>query len=44
MLHICVFCAGVNGGEATPDPMPNSEVKLSCADDTLYGESRSTPA
>ena len=27
----------------TPDHIPNSEVKPSCADDTLYGESRLPP-
>ncbi len=27
---------GASSGEVTPDPFPNSEVKLSSADDTLY--------
>ena len=28
---------GDNGGDVTPDPIPNSEVKLSSADDTTIG-------
>ena len=28
---------GDNGGDVTPDPIPNSEVKLSCVDDTTIG-------
>ena len=29
-----LFPAGGSSGEVTPDPIPNSEVKLSCADGT----------
>lgn len=32
------FYAGVFSGGATPDPIPNSEVKSSCADDTIFGK------
>ena len=38
--------SGGDSGEATPDPIPNSEVKLSRADDTAFAgrwESRSPP-
>lgn len=35
---------GGYGGEETPDPIPNSEVKLTCADGTAcLWESRSLP-
>ena len=39
--------AGDNGGEATPEPIPNSEVKFPCADGTARAtvwESRTLPA
>ena len=39
--------AGDNSEEATPDPIPNSEVKLFCVDGTAWvtmWESRSSPA
>ena len=38
--------AGGHGGEAIPVPIPNTEVKLSCADDsgTQFRESRWLPA
>ena len=39
--------AGDNSEEATPDPIPNSEVKLFCVDGTAWvtmWESRSLPA
>ena len=39
--------AGGNSGEATPVPIPNTVVKLSCADDTWWAtarESRTLPA
>ena len=39
--------AGDNSEEATPDPIPNSEVKLFCVDGTAWEamwESRSSPA
>ena len=41
-----VTFSGGNGREATPDPIPNSEVKLSSADGTAWAtvwESRSLP-
>ena len=39
--------AGDNSEEATPDPIPNSEVKLFCVDGTAWvtaWESRTSPA
>ena len=37
--------AGGHGGEAIPVPIPNTEVKLTCADDTGFSrESRKLPA
>ena len=30
------ICLGVHGGEGTPDPIPNSAVKLSIVDDTAH--------
>ena len=31
-----LIIAGGHGGEAIPVPIPNTEVKLSCADDTAF--------
>ena len=36
--------AGIYGGGATPVPIPNTEVKSSCADGSPLGKSRSMPA
>ena len=35
--------AGAYGEEDTPVPIPNTEVKLLCGDDTLLGESSAVP-
>jgi len=32
--------AGVNGGEVPPVPIPNTEVKLTCADDSWLETAR----
>ena len=44
--HIFIEKSGGYSGEATPVPISNTEVKLSCADDTWWEtawESRSSP-
>ena len=34
------FLVGVNGGEGPPVPIPNTEVKLTCADNTRLETAR----
>ena len=34
------FIVGVDGGEGTPVPIPNTEVKLTCADNTWLATAR----
>ena len=33
---IWLLLSGGHGGEAIPVPIPNTEVKLSCADDSAF--------
>lgn len=41
--HKQAYYSGGPCEDVTPDPIPNSEVKLLSADDTPSGESRSPP-
>ncbi len=43
LLFKGAYNPGDSGGGGTPVPIPNTEVKPSSADDTLFGESRSSP-
>ena len=35
-VMILLLLSGGHGGEAIPVPIPNTEVKLSCADDSAF--------